>query len=175
MSDLRERAERQWQCLPADYGNSQHCRAIVALMDCYALDPMGGGQPLDPGVAERLCPALARQGNAYTVIAWEGDQAIGLINAFSGFSTFKAAPLLNIHDIIVLPPWRRRGVCRSMLMAVESLAGALGCCKLTLEVLEGNAAARSSYLDYGFVDYQLRPEYGAARFMEKPLAGGGDD
>lgn len=167
MSDLR--------CQRASYTQPRDAEAIVSLMRSYALDPMGGGEPLAAAVAERLCPALAEQGGAYTIIAWQGEQAIGLINAFAGFSTFKAAPLLNIHDIIVLPPWRRRGVCRAMLAAVESLARELGCCKLTLEVLEGNSAARRSYLDYGFVDYRLRPEYGSARFMEKPLAGAQHD
>lgn len=175
MSDLSERAARQWQCLPADYGNSQHCRAIVALMECYALDPMGGGQPLDAQVSQRLCSALAEQAGALSVLAWEGDQAIGLINAFTGFSTFKAAPLLNIHDIIVHPNWRQRGVCRALLTSLEALARQRGCCKLTLEVLEGNLAARNHYLDFGFVDYQLSPQYGSARFMEKALLAASHD
>jgi hypothetical protein len=46
----------------------------------------------------------------------------------------------------------------------------LGCCKLTLEVLEGNAVARSLYRSCGFEGYELKAETGKAMFMHKPLA-----
>ena len=158
---------KDWPCRLADYACESDCAAIVSLMECYAKDPMGGSEPLAPEVVSGLCDALAKQPEAVSVIAWDGGQAIGLINAFVGFSTFKAKPLLNIHDIIVHPAWCQRGVCSAML----ELAQRRGYCKLTLEVLEGNAAARQNYQRFGFVDYQLRPEYGSARFMEKPLEG----
>lgn len=162
---------KDWQCRLADYACESDCEAIVSLMECYAKDPMGGAEALAPEVVSGLCDALAEQPGAISVIAWDGGQAIGLINAFVGFSTFKAKPLLNIHDIIVRPAWRQRGVCSAMLEHIQTLAQRRGYCKLTLEVLEGNTAARQSYQRFGFVDYQLRPEYGSARFMEKPLEG----
>lgn len=162
---------KDWPCRLADYAFESDCAAIVSLMECYAKDPMGGSEPLAPEVLSGLCDALAKQPGAVSVIAWDGEQAIGLINAFVGFSTFKAQPLLNIHDIIVHPAWRQRGVCSAMLEHIQTLAQRRGYCKLTLEVLEGNTAARYSYQRFGFVDYQLRPEYGSARFMEKPLEG----
>ena len=156
-------------CRRADYRNDTDRHAILSLMDCYANDPMGGAQPLPAEVRERLCDALTEQPGAISVIAWQGEHAVGLINTFLGFSTFKAQPLMNIHDVIVRPENRRRGIADVMLDAVESEARQLGCCKLTLEVLEGNQAARQRYLDSGFVDYQLKPEFGTARFMEKML------
>lgn len=162
---------KDWQCRLADYACEGDCEAIVSLMECYAKDPMGGAEALAPEVVSGLCDALAEQPGAISVIAWDGGQAIGLINAFVGFSTFKAKPLLNIHDIIVRPAWRQRGVCSAMLEHIQTLAQRRGYCKLTLEVLEGNTAARHSYQRFGFVDYQLRPEYGSAHFMEKPLEG----
>lgn len=166
---LRRTTMSQWYCRPADYQSRQDCAAILALMDCYAADPMGGGEPLAASVRQRLCAALAAQPGALTILAFEGELAIGLVNALQGFSTFKAQPLLNIHDVIVRPERRGRGVCVAMLAAVEELARGRGCCKLTLEVLEGNTAARRSYQGFGFVDYQLRAEYGSARFMGKPV------
>ena len=36
----------------------------------------------------------------------------------------------------------------------------LGCCKLTLEVLEGNKLAQAAYIANGFAGYQLDPEMG---------------
>ena len=46
---------------------------------------------------------------------------------FVGFSTFAASPLINIHDLHVEPEWRRQGVARLLLEAVEARARALGC------------------------------------------------
>jgi ribosomal protein S18 acetylase RimI-like enzyme len=53
---------------------------------------------------------------------------------------------------------------------VEELAGRLGCCKLTLEVLEGNSIAQAAYRSLGFDAYQLDPSLGKALFWEKKLA-----
>ena len=44
-----------------------------------------------------------------------------------------------------------------------------GCCKLTLEVLTGNARALTSYLGFGFEPYALDPAAGQASFMQKWL------
>ncbi|OJZ10924.1 MAG: hypothetical protein BGP20_09750 [Thiobacillus sp. 63-78] len=45
-----------------------------------------------------------------------------------------------------------------------------GACKLTLEGLSGNRAARARYEKPGFDDYRLDPAMGDARFMQKWLA-----
>ena len=56
-----------------------------------------------------------------------------------------------------------------MLAKVEEVARARGCCKLTLEVLSNNEAAKSAYRRCGFSDYQLDPNAGSALFWEKTL------
>ncbi|MBA1330674.1 GNAT family acetyltransferase, partial [Candidatus Endoriftia persephone str. Guaymas] len=76
-----------------------------------------------------------------SLLAFIDDEPIGLINAFEGFSTFQCRPLLNIHDIIVIPRFRQQGAARQMLQRLEQIAIERGCCKLTLEVLERNLAA----------------------------------
>ena len=43
---------------------------------------------------------------------------------------------------------------------------ARGCCKLTLEVLQGNAAARRLYARYGFDGYAFDPAFGHAVFLQ---------
>ncbi|AIE76231.1 Histone acetyltransferase HPA2-related acetyltransferase (plasmid) [Synechocystis sp. PCC 6714] len=57
-----------------------------------------------------------------------------------------------------------------MLQKAENIAVNLGCCKLTLEVLEGNYAAQSAYKAFGFSGYELNPKMGKALFWEKKLA-----
>ena len=56
-----------------------------------------------------------------------------------------------------------------MLEKVEQIAIERGCCKLTLEVLEGNQAAQNSYQKFGFSAYELDPEMGRALFWDKKL------
>ena len=155
--------------LPVDYQLRAHRDALVMLLDAYARDPMGGGAGLTQDVKNRLCDDLAARPTAASFIAWLGDAPVGLINCIEGYSTFKAQPLMNIHDIAVLPDHRGVGVGQALLAAAEQHARARGCCKLTLEVLTGNARALSSYVRFGFAPYELDPAAGQASFMQKWL------
>ncbi len=156
-----------------DYRNPRDAQALVMLLDAYARDPMGGGEGLTEEVKLRVCADLAQRPGAASFIAWTGTgdsvQAIGLVNCLEGYSTFKARPLLNIHDIAVLPAHRGQGVGQALLAAAQAHAQSSGCCKLTLEVLTGNATALASYQRFGFAAYTLDPAAGQARFMHKWL------
>ncbi len=156
--------------LKADYHNPQHAQALVSLMDIYALDPMGGAQALAEEVRSDLVPALAKRSDAFSVLAFDGSKPIGLANCFEGFSTFACRPLINIHDIVVAPEYRGKGISKELLTKVEQLARERGCCKLTLEVLSGNHIAKSAYRHYGFNSYSLREDTGVAEFWEKKIS-----
>jgi hypothetical protein len=43
--------------------------------------------------------------------------------------------------VVVVNPFRGLGLSQKMLLKVEEIARQRGCCKITLEVLEGNAVA----------------------------------
>jgi GNAT superfamily N-acetyltransferase len=92
-----------------------------------------------------------------------------MIIAFMGFSTFQCRPLLNIHDVIVHPDHRGKGISKLLMRKAEEIARELGCCKLTLEVLERNEIAKRSYASCGFCAYELDPMLGKAEFWEKKL------
>ncbi len=153
----------------ADYAEAADAGAIAELMDAYARDAMGGGKALAEGVPERIAATLARYPTAFSVLARFDGQAAGLINCFESLSTFKCQPLVNIHDVVVAPACRGRGVAQAMLAAVEAEARRRGCCKLTLEVLQGNHPARTLYEKFGFAGYELDPALGHALFWEKAL------
>ena len=53
-----------------DYANPRDAAALVALLDAYASDPAGGGEPLAPAVKAQLPSALAQRVGAFSVIAW---------------------------------------------------------------------------------------------------------
>ena len=152
-----------------DYRAPADRAALIALLDAYAQDPKGGSTPLSADVRARLCDDLAAHPLAASFIAWLGDQPVGLINTFEGYSTFKARPLLNVHDIAVLPAHRAQGVGQALLAACEAHAREQGCCKLTLEVLSCNQRAMRSYERFGFAPYTLDPADGQALLMQKWL------
>jgi GNAT superfamily N-acetyltransferase len=153
----------------ADLARAEHARDIVALTEAYASDPMGNDGPLPRDVLDALVPALRAHPTTVVLLAYEGDAAIGIATCFVGFSTFAARPLLNVHDLAVLPGWRGRGVASRLLDAVETKARALGCCKVTLEVLENNAPARALYGRKGFAQATYGDAGGGALFYAKRL------
>lgn len=153
------------------YADLAHARGIVDVLDSYARDPMGGSSGLSESVRRDLVAELRRRPWVVTLLAVLGSRPVGLIIAMEGFSTFQARPLLNIHDVAVLPEFRGRGIGRFLFEEVEQVALKRGCCKLTLEVLEKNTGARGLYRRLGFAPYELDPEMGPAQFWSKPLQG----
>ena len=102
---------------------------------------MGGGAGLSEYARANLVCELKDLPTFHGALAYAGDEAVGLINCFAGFSTFAAKPLLNIHDIVVHAGARGQGIARALLGWAEQRARELGCCKLTLEVLSNNTRA----------------------------------
>lgn len=152
-----------------DYHDAHQAQDLIRLLSVYALDPMGGGKPLSEYVKENLVEELANFDGALSVLAYQDNQAVGLLNAFAGFSTFVCKPLFNIHDVVVLPQYRGLGIAGKMFEFVETLARQRGYCKLTLEVLAENKAAQTSYRKLGFSPYQLKSDTGQALFWQKLL------
>ncbi len=153
----------------ADYRDAAQAAEVVDLLDAYASEPAGGGVPLDPAVRQDLPAALAARPQAFSVLAFEGGQPVGLVNCLEGFSTFACKPLVNVHDVVVLPSHRGQGVAQKMFARVEQEARRRGACKLTLEVLSNNKPALRTYEREGFASYQLDPEFGHAVFLQKKL------
>ncbi len=169
MEEIYMSSSSRIQIVRADYGNPRHAAALVSLMDVYACDPAGGGKALSEFTKTNLVAALATRPQAFSVLAFDGDEAIGLINCIEGFSTFACLPLVNVHDVVVLASHRGRRVGEQMLALVGTIAAERGACKLTLEVLQGNRSAIALYERVGFAAYQLDPTMGSAQFLQKWL------
>ena len=155
--------------LQASYTNAVHADAIGLLLNSYAEDPMGGGHSLPADLLQQLPAELAKRPHAFSVLAFVGGEPAGLVNCFEGFSTFACRPLVNVHDVMVKEQFRGLGLSQKMLQKVEEIARQRGCCKITLEVLEGNALAQSAYRKFGFDDSVFDPAHGRMLFWHKPL------
>lgn len=154
----------------ADLTQPNHSEAVVTLLNEYACDPMGGGEPLSIEVKTHLIDAMLQRSFVHSFIAYDQDRPVGLINLVEGFSTFAAKPLLNVHDVMVIESYRGQGIAGQLFASAENFARSLGCVKLTLEVLEGNESARNAYSRLGFKPYQLDPSAGVAQFWHKKIA-----
>ncbi len=156
------------EIVEADLERPEHQQAVCKMLDAYASDPMGGGQPLEEEVRERLVPGLQEHPTTEIVLAFDGEKPVGIAVCFRGFSTFAARPLLNVHDLAVTAEYRRRGVGRQLLAAVEQKARSLGCTKVTLEVLEANPA-RKLYESLGYASPTYYKGSGQALFLTKSV------
>lgn len=166
---MTEQEHTPLEMVLVDYRNQKHAADLLALLDDYARDPYGGGEPLPDICRRELTDRLAAFPGAFSVIAYRGGQPLGLVNCFMGFSTFLCKPLVNIHDVVVSSAARGQGVCTLMLEKVAQEARERGCIKITLEVLEKNHPARAAYRKCGFRPYALEEEFGKAEFWQRYL------
>lgn len=134
----------------AHLDDAHDAEAVVKLVDSYASDIIGGGKHLPPEVKERLIPALMAHPSKLIFLAYKGEEAVGLALCFIGFSSFQARPLLNIHDLAVLPDHRGGNIGQRLIEAVAVQGREMGCCKMTLEVRPDNEPGLALYKKTGF-------------------------
>ncbi|MFT7558583.1 MAG: GNAT superfamily N-acetyltransferase [Flavobacteriales bacterium] len=152
-----------------DYNNTAQAADLINMLNAYALDPMGGGEELAEETKSRLVQELSKRNDAISLIAYTDGKAIALINAFEGFSSFAAKPLINVHDVFVAKEHRGTGIVYKMMEELGRIALERGCCKLTLEVLSKNDRAKKAYLTMGYKPYDLGEDGGHAEFWQMPL------
>jgi hypothetical protein len=108
----------------ADLASGADGRAIVEVLDSYAREAVAGARPLAADVRARLPGALREHPTALPFLAFAGQDPVGVAVCFLGLSTFHARPLLNVHDLAVVPAWRAR--CSRRSKPRRSAAAAAG-------------------------------------------------
>ncbi|NMP32539.1 GNAT family N-acetyltransferase [Thalassotalea sp. M1531] len=157
------------EIIEVDYHDEQQVQDLIVLLDSYAKDPMGGGEPLSNEIKKNLPDALKARSFVFSFIAYVDGKPAALANCIESFSTFACKPIINIHDMAVSRDFRGKGLSQKLLAKVEETAIEKGCAKITLEVLTGNLVALNAYKKFGFSGYELDPEAGKAEFWEKKL------
>lgn len=153
----------------ADLTSPLHAEAVVSLLNDYAKDEMGGASEFPDFVKSNLVAEIDKRPHIFAVLAFVQNEPAGLAICVEGFSSFACQPLINIHDLFVSSKYRGRKLSHKLLDKAEEVAKEKNCCKLTLEVLEGNKAAQSAYLSFGFEGYELDPKMGKAQFWQKKI------
>lgn len=150
--------------IDADLSDEAQADGLLHVLASYAADPMGGGRELSADVRTHLISRLKDVETRLVLLALVEGHAAGLAIAFRGFSTFRAAPVLNLHDLAVHPDYRGQGIGRALLTELEVRARQTGCCRLTLEVRRDNVVAQALYGSTGFAAGDFPQE-----FWVKPL------
>ena len=93
-----------------------------------------------------------------------GEQAMGLVALEDGRLLGYVGMMCvldegQIINVATHPDARRRGVGRSLMIAIEQSAKERGIVFLSLEVRESNAAARSLYSSLGWVECGIRKNF----------------
>ena len=119
----------------------------------WRFKPPGAFTPAD---AEQL---LAQAGHVGFVAHVDGAPAGYVVaqlvrHAESAFH--HAHSLMYVHQISVLPNFRRRGVGRALLDAVKAHGEANGVSLLALDAWAFNETALAFFRSYGLVDYNVR-------------------
>jgi len=113
---------------------------------------MGGGQIIKGSRKIKILHEMKNHPSRLVFLALCDKIYVGMVVCFWGYSTFRAGPALNIHDLIVLPAYRQKGVAGKLMEAVEKRAHQCGCSKITLEVRSDNKPARRLYHSLGYGD-----------------------
>lgn len=130
--------------------NPDHCGQVIKLLNDYMLDPMGNNAPMDEDLAPKIIAGLKTYPGYLGFFVLANEQYAGLANCNHNFSTFKAKPLLNIHDFIISPEFRTIGAGHFLMRGIINYAFRNGFCRVNLEVREDNHAAKSLYQKMGF-------------------------
>ncbi len=93
-----------WKVVEADLSDADHASGVLELIDGYARGPGGQSAPLTDEARGALAPGLLAHPNAFALLAFAGERAVGTAVCVWGFSTFAGRPTVNVHDLAVDPP-----------------------------------------------------------------------
>ncbi len=121
----------------------------LQMLNSYARHPMGSGQDLPDDVQCKVIDGLKGTPTTRVFLAESDHAAVGIAICFVGYSTFKAKPLVNIHDLHVDERYARQGIGSQLIDAVVEYGRQIDGCAITLEVRRDNPA-RKLYTAKGF-------------------------
>ena len=136
--------------VPIDLKNEEHCAQLIRLLDAYMQDDMGNGAPMPEGLAPEILEGLKNHAGYLGFFAVVDGEFVALANCNKNFSTFRARPLINIHDFVVHPGFRGKGAGLFLLEAIARYGIQNGYCRVNLEVRNDNIRAQALYKKAGY-------------------------
>jgi GNAT superfamily N-acetyltransferase len=106
-----------------------------------------------------------------SVLAWDGDSAVGFALFFHNYSTFLARRGLYLEDLFVIPEARGRGIGKALISHCARVAVTRGCGRFEWSVLDWNEPAIAFYRSLGA---ELLPDWRICRLTGEALQRVGD-
>lgn len=135
-----------------DLENPNHCKQLLHLLNDYMEDEMGISQSLPESLGPKIIAGLKKHPGYIGFFVCIENNYAALANCNLNFSTWAAKPLINIHDFVVSPKYRKQGVGKFLMNGIEDFATTKGYCKINLEVRNDNVKAQALYKKMGFVE-----------------------
>jgi GNAT superfamily N-acetyltransferase len=133
-----------------DLNDNIHCWNLLCLLNDYMEDEMGCSNSMSPELADKIIHGLKNYPCYLGYFVKMEEKFIGLANCNKSFSSFMAAPLLNIHDFIIDKEYRGRGAGTFLMGKIIEFAIKKDYCMVNLEVRKDNIKAQGLYRKTGF-------------------------
>lgn len=98
---------------------------------------------------EALLRAAMEAGHCRSLLAFDGDRAVGVALYFFNFSTWTGKRGLYLEDLFVVPEARKGGIGIAFFRALAKIARAEGCPRMEWQVLAWNELAANFYRGLG--------------------------
>ncbi|WP_223691765.1 ribosomal protein S18-alanine N-acetyltransferase [Leifsonia poae] len=108
--------------------------------------------------SERSMRSEVRSEHTYYLVAFDPEHP-ERIDAYAGLLAPRGAAEGDIQTIAVAEPARRRGLGRTLMLALVGEARKRGAREVFLEVRADNPGAQTLYGELGFEDIGVRPHY----------------
>jgi len=128
-------------------------REDAALVHRLLLDlasALGKTQDLKSSAADIERFGFGERPRFEAVLAFDGEEAVGLCVYFYEFSTWRGQPGVYVQDLYVAPGARGRGLGRELIRAVRERAAEQGVRYVKLTVYDRDPAALAFYHGIGF-------------------------
>lgn len=133
-----------------DLNNLKHCDALVELLNEYMKDKVGAGKSMPKELGHKILGGLKKHSAYLGFLVKINGYYVALANCNLNCSIWQALPLINIHDFIVHPNYRKKGIGTFLLNEIKEFARENAYCKLNIEVREDNLKAKELYEKAGF-------------------------
>ena len=143
---------QQKQFIPVNLNDPKHCKQLLLLLNDYMLDEMGVSQPMPKYLESKIIDGLEKHPSYLGFFVCVNNEYAALANCNINYSTWQAKFLINIHDFIVSPKFRKQGFGQFLLTEIERYAREKDFCKINLEVRYDNIKAQKLYKKEGFSD-----------------------
>src|SRR5690554_2716914 len=140
----------QIEFVKIDLNNNNHSSNLLKLLNDYMEDEMGLGKPMPKNLGPQIIGGLKKHPAFIGFFACVNGEYAALANCNINFSSWQAMPLINIHDFVVSPVFRGKGVGLFLLNKIEAFALENGFCRINLEVRHDNTSAQKLYRKAGF-------------------------